>query len=301
MPQVMLEGDDRRERRNIRRAAQNLRAVDDVALHDGELFVGQLVRLVQDFGRRLHLADVVHERGEAELAQQRTVDAQAARLGHREDRHVHHVRERVVVVVLQRRQRHQRRAVLHDRLREPVDHRLRRRRIGLRVGARAFPHHAGHRHRLGVHLADRRRVGAFLGHGFFERHAADADIRRLELRRGFLQRVARERLLELPELAGKGLQLVERDRPLNRDALDAERAEPANQLAHRRAGLGHRQIADDQLLAEHADDDRRVVLVQRAKRFGEPLEVARDDRMVGAYSWMPRSDAPKRRSRSSDS
>ena len=79
-PQMMLEGDDRRERRNLRRAAKNLGAVDDVALHDRELLVGQLVGLVQDLGRRLHLADVVHQRGQPELAQQRAVDAEPARL-----------------------------------------------------------------------------------------------------------------------------------------------------------------------------------------------------------------------------
>ena len=48
-----------------------------VPLHDRELGVGQLVGLVQDLERRPHLADVVHQRGEAELAQQRAVDAEA--------------------------------------------------------------------------------------------------------------------------------------------------------------------------------------------------------------------------------
>mgnify|MGYP003694298329 CR=1 FL=1 len=42
--------------------------------------VGQLVRLVEDLGRRPHLADVVHQRRQAELAQQRAVDAERARL-----------------------------------------------------------------------------------------------------------------------------------------------------------------------------------------------------------------------------
>ncbi len=40
--QVVLEGDDRREDRHLRRAAQDLRAVDDVPAHDHELLVGQL-------------------------------------------------------------------------------------------------------------------------------------------------------------------------------------------------------------------------------------------------------------------
>ena len=69
-PQVVLEGHDRRERRDVGRRPQDLGAVDDVALHDRELVVGQLVRLVEDLERRPHLADVVHQRGEAELAQQ---------------------------------------------------------------------------------------------------------------------------------------------------------------------------------------------------------------------------------------
>ena len=105
----MLEGHDRRHRRHLRRAPEDLGAVDDVAPHDLELGVGQLVGLVEDLGRRAHLADVVHQSGDAELAQQRAVDAERARLRHRQDRHVHHVRERVVVVVLQRRQRDERR------------------------------------------------------------------------------------------------------------------------------------------------------------------------------------------------
>ena len=130
----------------------------------------------------------------------------------------------------------------------------------------------------------------------FERDAADADIRRLELRRGFLQGVAAERLLELRELARERLELVERDLALDRDALDAHRPEPANQLAHRRAGLGHRQVADDQLVAEHADDDRGVVLVQGAKRFGQPFEIARDDRVGGRVQL----DAAQRRAEAAD-
>ena len=73
----MLERDDRRDRRHLRRAAQDLRAVDDVHAHDREFGVGQLVGLVQDFGRRADLADVVHQRGQAELAQHRAFDAEA--------------------------------------------------------------------------------------------------------------------------------------------------------------------------------------------------------------------------------
>src|SRR5215470_15599639 len=61
--------------------------------------------------------------GESELTQERSVDAERPRLSHRQDRHVHHVRERVVVVVLERRQREERGPVLRDRVGEAVDER----------------------------------------------------------------------------------------------------------------------------------------------------------------------------------
>ena len=129
--QVVLEGDDRREDRHLRRAAQDLGAVHGVPPHDRELVVGQLVGLVQDLLRRPDLADVVHQRRQAELAQQPSFDAERARLAHRQDRHVHHVRERVVVVVAHRGQRHQRGAVLGDGVGQPFDRLQRRRQVGL--------------------------------------------------------------------------------------------------------------------------------------------------------------------------
>ena len=135
----MLEGDDRRERRHLGCAAQNLGAVDDVHPHDGELVVGQLLGLVQNLDRRAHLADVVHQRRQAELAQQRPVDAERARLRHREDRDVHHVREGVVVVFLQRRQRDQGGAVLRHRLRQVVDELRGVARIGRAVAVAPCP------------------------------------------------------------------------------------------------------------------------------------------------------------------
>ncbi len=110
-PEMMLEGDHGRDRRHFRRAAQNLRAVHDMHPHDRKFRVGQLVRLVEDFGGRPHLADVVHQCRKTELAQLHAVDADRARLRHGEDRDIHHVREGVVVVVLEGGQRDQRRAI----------------------------------------------------------------------------------------------------------------------------------------------------------------------------------------------
>jgi len=66
--QAVLEGDDRRSGRHFGRPAQDLGAVDDVHPHDRELAVGQLVGLVEDLAGRAHLADVVHQSRQAELA-----------------------------------------------------------------------------------------------------------------------------------------------------------------------------------------------------------------------------------------
>ena len=64
----MLERDDRREDRHLGCAAQDLGAVHRMTAHDDELLVGELVRLVQDLLRRPHLADVVHQGRQPELA-----------------------------------------------------------------------------------------------------------------------------------------------------------------------------------------------------------------------------------------
>ena len=179
----MLERDDRRQRRHVGRAPQDLGAVDDVHAHDRELVVGELVGLVQDLDRRAHLADVVHQRGEAELAQQRPFDAQRARLRHRQDRHVHHVREGVVVVFLERGQRDQRGAVLRDRLREVVDELAGLVRIGLPFVLRGVPQRAGDVDGVGVEPANRRDVGRGGVDALVEADAADADVRQ-RLQRG---------------------------------------------------------------------------------------------------------------------
>ena len=277
-------------------AAQDFCAVDGVALHDRELVIGQLVWLVQNLRRGFHLADVVHQGGESEFAQQRSLDAQAARLRHRQDRHVHHVREGVVVVLLQRRQRHQGGSVPDDGLSEAVDHRLGGSGIGQCVRSRALPHHACDRHGVRVHAANRGHVGAFLRRVLVECDATDADVRRFELRDRIFQRLAGIALFEESEHFGEARQLVDRDVAGNRDALDPQRAKAPNELAHRRARLAHRQIADDQLLAENPDDDRCVVLVERADGFGQRFQIPRNDRMAGCVQLnapQPRPEAPE--------
>ena len=186
----MLERDHRRQRRDVGRAAQDLGAVDDVHAHDRELGVGELVGLVQDFERGAHLADVVHQRGQPELAQQRAVDAQAARLGHHQDRHVHHVGEGVVVVVLERGERHQRGAVLRHRLGQRVDQRLGLLRIGDALALRHLPQRAGDRHAVGVEPANRGHVGRRGLDPLVEAEPADADARELAEHRQRIGRLA---------------------------------------------------------------------------------------------------------------
>ena len=68
----MLERHNRRECRHFRRPPQDVGAVDDMALHDLEFVLRQLVRLVQHFERCVDLADVMHEGRKAELTQKAT-------------------------------------------------------------------------------------------------------------------------------------------------------------------------------------------------------------------------------------
>ena len=120
-PQVMLERDDRRERRNLRRPPQDLGAVDDVALHDrrtpSSVSLSGLLRISVGV-RTLPMSCISAARPNSRSSAPSMPSA--ARLRHRQNRHVHHVRERVVVVVLERGQRDQRRPVLRDRLGERV-------------------------------------------------------------------------------------------------------------------------------------------------------------------------------------
>ena len=160
---------------NLRRVLEDFGPVHGVPLQDVELGVGELARLVEHLGGRLHLADVVHQRGQTELAQQRPVDPEPARLSHREDRHVHHVGEGVVVVVLERRQRQQRSAVLRHGLGERVDEAARRIGIRLAFDRGALPEHAGHARRVGVELLERRHVADALD-AFLHLDASDADV-----------------------------------------------------------------------------------------------------------------------------
>ena len=202
----------------------------------------------------------MHQRGEAEFAQERSVDVERPRLRHRERRDVHHVRERVVVVLLQCRQRHQRGAVLSDQLREAVDDLPRGGRIGLVAGLGGFPQRLGGFDRRRVHAAGGRDAGLFVGHLFdddaAERHVADASGREAvgERRR---RRPVAEDGDEVPDL-------VARETARQRDLLDAALAQIAREADERRGPARQAVAVDDDFVADEADDDGR----RRLERFG---------------------------------
>ncbi len=74
----MVFTSDRGQRRHVRRAAQNLGAVDGVPLDHRELLGGERAALVEYLERCLDLADVVHQGSQPELPQPRAVDAERA-------------------------------------------------------------------------------------------------------------------------------------------------------------------------------------------------------------------------------
>ena len=250
----MLEGHDRRERRHVRRRSQDFGAVDRVALHDGELFGRERSGLLRISSGRPDLPDVVQQRREAEFTQQRTVDAQRPGLRHRQDRHVHHVRERVVVVFAQRRQREQRRAVLGDRLREAVDHRARDRRVGLPSDSALSQTASAAWHGVGVHPAE-------------GRHVAVANLDPLDRRvtrptricgsdgnvSPLFSVVARSR----HEVRERG-DLARVHPTIDRDPLDADLPQPADERPHGAPCAGRARRRRRSPSSDDADDERRA-------------------------------------------
>ena len=226
----MLEGHDRSEDRHFRRPAQDLRAVNRVPAHDLELRIRQFVRLVQDVLRRADLADVVHERGEPQLAQQPAVDPERPRLAHREDGDVHHVRERVVVVTAHGGERHERGPIMGDGIGQPFDCLQRRRQIGFAVPFGAFPHRLRGGDGAGVELPDGRHVAAdAVRPAVVGRDASDADMSE------FPVGPRRIRLAERGEGKDEGAELLLRHAPIERDAFDLVILQPLDQFGHPQA------------------------------------------------------------------
>ena len=242
---------------------------------DGTGYPGGVVRTQLNLATMLcGIADVVHQRGEAEFPEQRSFDAQAARLTHRQDRDVHHVRECVVVVVLQRGEREERGAVLRDRLRERVDHAARGIRVRLAFGVGALPQPAGHRHCVVIQPPERGNVAERRIDALLHLQAPDPDVRQLRQRRrdvagGVRASDGLHQLTELRQL----------DAAVDDDALDAGVLQPAHQLAHGFGGAGHRGIADYQLVADDSDGERLHPGMRERQRVGERLDVAEDERV----------------------
>ena len=253
-----------------------------MATQDLELRFGQLVRVVQDVGGRSHLADVVQECRQPELAQERALDAEAARLPHGQDRHVDHVCERVAVVFLERRQREQGRAVLRDFMRERIDD------FPPRRPRRAFPPFSrcptsvsATDHRVlveagGTWRCPRSRHLAFL----FGLQAADPDVLQAGQRGGRLRcRIdGAERLDQLREL-------VELHTLIDDDAFDLHVLQLPGQLAHALGGARHGDVSDHEVLADDTDGDGRGVREDERQRFSQCRHTASDQRdESGAYN-----------------
>ncbi len=106
---------------------------------------------------------------------------------------------------------------------------------------------------------------------------ADADVRARELLFG----IDRGSSAEARQLLHQRDELVLRDAPLERDSFDVVIAEPANELRHARAHLGHRGVSDDHVGADDPDDERGLLMMQLSKDRDQALHVPRDQRMVG--------------------
>ena len=103
---------------------QDFAAGDDVVAHDDELLVSELTRLVQDFVRRGHLADVVQQTAQAGLAHRLLVHAGCARERHHQRAHAHRVHESVFVLGLDAAQRQHGPRVAQDRVGDLFHHRV---------------------------------------------------------------------------------------------------------------------------------------------------------------------------------
>ena len=185
------------------------------------------------------------------------------------------MRERVVVVVLERRERHQRRAVLGHRLRQRVDQRLGLLGVGDAFALRHFPQRSGDRHAVGVEPPDRRHVGRRGLDPLVESQPPDANAGEAA---EHAQRVghlsgrghagafgAGQRLDEQPKLLG-------RDAAVEPDPLDAHLPHPAQQLRERVADLHERNLADDDFVVDEADRHGGLLGQQLPGALGQRLQ-----------------------------
>ena len=249
----MLERHNRRQRRHLGRAAEDVRAVDDVALHDLEFFCREPVRLIEYFERGVHLADVVHQRREAELPQQGPVDIERAHLRHGERRDVHHVRERVVVVFLDRRQRHQRRAVLRDEPGEAVDDLPRRIGVGLVARLGRLPERFGRLDRGVVHPSGRRNPHLIVC-DVLDDNFPDLDVPDAAHRQPIGDSYPR---LAIAQDRDEAADVLARQAARQRDFLDLARTKVPSEADQRHRSARQSPAVDHDFVADESDDDAR--------------------------------------------
>ena len=226
--------------------------------------------------------------GEAELAEHRAFDPERARLRHREDRHVHHVGERVVVVVLERGEREQRRPVLRDGLGQRVDHGRGLLRVGAPLGGRHVPELLGDRARVRVDAPDGRHVGDRRLDALLHLDPAHLHVRQRRDRR----LVAGHRL-ERRQGVHERDDFLLRHVAVEGDALDADALEPPEHVAHERAGARQRHLADHELAVDHAEGDACAAGRRRAR--GPRRTARRCARRAGAHARRAAPRAPPTR------
>ena len=189
------------------------------------------------------------------------------------------MRERVVVVVAHRGQRDERGAVLRDGVGQPFDGLERRRQVRLPFGRGAFPGDLGGRDGVRVQLADRRHVAADAVRLACRRarDAADADVRRTATSAS-AARLAAERGDGLHERGELVLGVTPRSNAMRSILWSFSRLISSVMPA---LALGIGVSATTSCVADDADGDGGLLLVQRLQHGEEPVDVAADERMIG--------------------
>ena len=117
---------------------------------EAPLVVGELLDLVEHLERHARLPDVVEQRREPEIVQLELAEPESPAERDGEDADVHAVRERVLVVVADRRQADQRRLLVEDLVDDALHHALDLLDVRASAHADRVDDVLRHRHRLGV-------------------------------------------------------------------------------------------------------------------------------------------------------